>query len=125
MEWRQVIPPGMIPAGDSAEVRPAHAITEVPVGQPTDEKAGQVRAPGGTSTVRVPFLEHPIWRQLFPWLVQGVTGAGDSRPFDLALFGEARPRDVLERWGGARPCHRCDSGCTRSAGARGRDTVTR
>lgn len=98
MERRQVIPPGMIPAGDSAEVRPAHAITEVPVGQPTDERAGQVRAPGGTSTVRVPFLEHPIWRQRFPWLIQGVTGAGGSRPFDFALSGEARPRDVLERW---------------------------
>ena len=91
-------PPGMIPAGDSAEVRPARAITEVPVGQPTDENAGQAQAPGGASAVRVPLLEHPIWRQLFPWLVQGVTGAGDSCPFDLALFGEARPRDVLERW---------------------------
>ena len=47
----------------------------------------------------VPLWEHPEWKQDFPWLVQGLTGAGDrERPFDPAWFGEGRPRDVMERW---------------------------
>ncbi len=43
--------------------------------------------------------EHPEWSARFPWLIQGVTDAGaGGTPFDLALFGDGRPRDVLERW---------------------------
>lgn len=88
----------MIRNGNIAEVWPPEPIAEVPVGRPTDNGPGSVRDPGVACPARVPFFEHPIWRERFPWLVQGVTGAGDSPPFDLALFGEGRPRDVLRRW---------------------------
>jgi YfiH family protein len=47
----------------------------------------------------VPIWTHADWRERFPWLVQGITGAGSSGPpFDLALFGQGRPGDVLDRW---------------------------
>ncbi len=49
----------------------------------------------------VPFWQHPEWRDRFPWLVQGITGAGDTgatEPYDLALFGESQTRGVMERW---------------------------
>ena len=47
----------------------------------------------------IPLWEHPEWRTRFPWLIQGVTDAGAGGvPFDLALFGDGRPREVLERW---------------------------
>ena len=46
----------------------------------------------------MPFWQHPEWRDRFPWLVQGITGAGENEPFDLALFGESRARGVMERW---------------------------
>ncbi len=47
----------------------------------------------------VPLWEHPEWAARFPWLVQGMTAAGaGARPFDLALFGEGRPAEVMERW---------------------------
>ena len=46
----------------------------------------------------VPFWQHPEWRDRFPWLVQGITGAGETEPFDLGLFGESRTRGVMERW---------------------------
>jgi YfiH family protein len=47
----------------------------------------------------VPIWTHPEWRARFPWLLQGITGAGTpARPFDLALFGQGRPHEVMERW---------------------------
>jgi YfiH family protein len=52
----------------------------------------------------VPLWEHPEWRERFPWLVQGITAgrtgtSPDERRFDLALFGEGRASEVMERWG--------------------------
>lgn len=47
----------------------------------------------------VPLWGHPEWRDGFPWLAQGVTGAGVAeQPFDLALFGDGRTSDVMGRW---------------------------
>ena len=47
----------------------------------------------------VPLWEHPEWRDGMPWLVQGVTGVGAAeQPFDLALFGGGRTREVMARW---------------------------
>lgn len=46
----------------------------------------------------VPIWVHPEWAERFPWLLQGITGAGPDRPFDLALFGQGRPSDVMGRW---------------------------
>lgn len=46
----------------------------------------------------VPAFTHPGWTDRFPWLMQGITGAGDGQPFDLALFGQGRPSEVIERW---------------------------
>ncbi|MBW3535003.1 MAG: hypothetical protein KY453_07285, partial [Gemmatimonadetes bacterium] len=47
----------------------------------------------------VPLWIHPGWSRDFPWLVQGTTGRGDgARAFDLALFGDAPSREVLDRW---------------------------
>ena len=46
----------------------------------------------------VPIWTHPDWAERFPWLVQGITGQGGGRPFDLALFGQGRPAEVMERW---------------------------
>lgn len=46
----------------------------------------------------LPLWQHPGWTERFPWLVQGVTGAGEGAPFDLALFGESPSRTVMDRW---------------------------
>jgi YfiH family protein len=47
----------------------------------------------------VPLWRQPEWGERFPWLVQGVTGAGDAdEPFDLGLFGEEPVGRVLDRW---------------------------
>jgi YfiH family protein len=47
----------------------------------------------------VPIWTHPDWSARFPWLIQGITGAGsDGPPFDLALFGQGRPQEIMERW---------------------------
>ena len=47
----------------------------------------------------IPLWEHPQWRERFPWLIQGVTGTGPAeQPLDMALFGDCRTRDVMERW---------------------------
>lgn len=46
----------------------------------------------------VPAFVHPGWTGCFPWLTQGVTAAGSGPPFDLALFGQGRPGEVIERW---------------------------
>lgn len=47
----------------------------------------------------VPLWRHSDWRERFPWLVQGVTGAGDAaEPFDLGLFGAEPVGRVLDRW---------------------------
>lgn len=46
----------------------------------------------------VPLWEHPEWRERFPWLVQGTTGAGEvDVPFDLGLFGTQPVGAVLAR----------------------------
>lgn len=47
-----------------------------------------------------PRLEHPTWRNAFPWLVQGTTTAGErTPPFDLGLFsGGSELRSVEARW---------------------------
>ncbi|MEM7414269.1 MAG: polyphenol oxidase family protein [Gemmatimonadota bacterium] len=56
-----------------------------------------------------PRLEHPVWRNAFPWLIQGTTTAGHgSTPFDLGLFtGGAEPRVVREHWASLRRELRC------------------
>jgi polyphenol oxidase len=46
----------------------------------------------------VPLWVQPEWGVRFPWLVQGTTGAGDARAFDLGLFGGARVAEVVDRW---------------------------
>lgn len=47
----------------------------------------------------VPLWIHPQWEERFPWLVQGITGAGESRtPFDLGLFGEQPVGAAMQRW---------------------------
>lgn len=54
----------------------------------------EVRSPAG-----VPLHVHPVWRDRFPWLVQGVTGRGDAeRSFDLACFGSGGGETVWNRW---------------------------
>jgi len=50
-------------------------------------------------TTPVPIADHPGWRTLFPWLVQGVTGRGeDAGPADFALVGGGPVSDVHRRW---------------------------
>lgn len=57
------------------------------------------RSRGDAAAAGVPLWEHPDWAARFPWLIQGVTGArAGPETFDLALFGDGRPRDVMERW---------------------------
>jgi YfiH family protein len=46
----------------------------------------------------VPLWVHPEWREAFPWLIQGTTGAGDAEPFDLGLSGAQPVGPVMERW---------------------------
>lgn len=46
----------------------------------------------------VPLYVHPEWAEALPWLVQGTTGTGTDRQFDLGLFGDAPVGPVLERW---------------------------
>lgn len=47
----------------------------------------------------LPIWRHPGWAERFPWLVQGVTGAGSSdEPFDLGLFGGQPVGAVMDRW---------------------------
>jgi YfiH family protein len=47
----------------------------------------------------VPIWTHADWRKRFPWVAQGITGAGGAGPpFDLALFGQGRPQEVMGRW---------------------------
>lgn len=45
-----------------------------------------------------PLLLHPEWADRWPWLVQGITGAGPGCDWDLALFGPAPAGPVMERW---------------------------
>ena len=49
---------------------------------------------------RFPALVHPVWRQSFPWLVQGTTTRGErDRPFDLGLFSTGSQVDsVRSHW---------------------------
>lgn len=49
------------------------------------------------STTDPPLHVHPGWEERFPRVVQGVTGRGEGRPRDMALFGEE---------GGGAPVHR-------------------
>jgi YfiH family protein len=51
----------------------------------------------------VPLYGHALWRERFPWLVQGTTG----RDFDLGWFGGARADDVWQRWFAVRQVARC------------------
>ncbi len=47
----------------------------------------------------VPF--HPLneWVDRFPWVIAGITNAGDAdEPFDLRLFGDAPPPSAPDRW---------------------------
>lgn len=46
----------------------------------------------------VPLWQHPEWAARFPWLVQGTTGCGDDRSFDLGLSGTQPVGAVLGRW---------------------------
>ncbi|HEV2148979.1 MAG TPA: polyphenol oxidase family protein [Longimicrobiaceae bacterium] len=47
----------------------------------------------------VPLWTHPEWADRFPWLVQGITGAGPADvPFDLGLSGAQPVGPALERW---------------------------
>jgi len=65
-------------------------------GRPATER---LNAPA--AALGVPLWDLPEWRERFPWLIQGVTAArveAGAVPFDLALFGDGRPREVVERW---------------------------
>jgi YfiH family protein len=47
----------------------------------------------------VPLWVHPEWRDAFPWLVQGTTGAGEGEePFDLGMFGAQPVGKAVARW---------------------------
>lgn len=46
----------------------------------------------------VPLYVHEPWAERFPWIVAGITGAGDGAPFDLGLFGDAPVGRVTRRW---------------------------
>lgn len=51
------------------------------------------------AAAEAPLWTHPEWAERFPWLIQGITGSGAAdRPFDMALFGQGKPGDVMERW---------------------------
>lgn len=51
------------------------------------------------STGEIPLWHNPEWAERFPWLVQGITGAGaEAEPFDLGLFGDQPVGAALERW---------------------------
>jgi YfiH family protein len=65
-----------------------------PSAAPTAREVAETPAPRAD----VPIWTHPEWAERFPWLVQGTTGAGTGQPFDLALFGQGRPGEIMERW---------------------------
>jgi YfiH family protein len=80
----------------------------------------------------VPLWVHPEWRDAFPWLVQGTTGAGSGEePFDLGMSGSQPVGRVMERWrllrresgmetvAHARQVHRADVYLHRERGAPG------
>lgn len=46
----------------------------------------------------LPIYRHPAWEERFPWLIQGVTGAGERRDFDLGQSGTTPVGESLERW---------------------------
>ncbi len=47
----------------------------------------------------VPMVVHPVWRERFPWLLQGVTTPGrGSEPADFRLFGPGPSGTAMERW---------------------------
>lgn len=47
----------------------------------------------------LPVYSHPEWLQRFPWLVQGVTGRGESaHEMDFRLFGVDCRRVALRNW---------------------------
>lgn len=75
------------------ETQAARRVSEVP------RPVGAGDGPDVAGADRVPLWENPEWRERFPWLAQGTTAEGDeARPFDLSLFGDGCPRDVMERW---------------------------
>jgi YfiH family protein len=51
------------------------------------------RVPGS-----IPLYRHPVWTEMFPWLIQGTTARGDDAPFDLRLAGNSPIGEVLGRW---------------------------
>lgn len=60
-------------------------------------KVDEVRSAGAPSGI--PLHVHPVWRDRFPWLIQGVTGRGDGeRSIDLACFGSGGGDAVWLRW---------------------------
>lgn len=53
----------------------------------------------GAADGDVPLRVHPEWAERFPWLVQGITGAGPADdPFDLGLAGAQPVGAALGRW---------------------------
>jgi len=46
----------------------------------------------------IPIWRNPAWSRRFPWLVQGITGAGDEGEFDLGLFGDQPVGAAMRRW---------------------------
>lgn len=63
----------------------------------------------------VPLWRHPVWRQEFPWAVQGTTGRGSGPdPLDLGLSGATPVGVALGRWRALRSA----AGCVRVVHAR-------
>lgn len=46
---------------------------------------------------QVPLYSHPLWREQWPWLLQGTTGRGHDN-FDLSFFGQTPTGTVMTRW---------------------------
>ena len=46
----------------------------------------------------VPLFSHDDWRERFPWVLAGTTGAGADASFDLGLFGDSPVGAVTARW---------------------------
>jgi polyphenol oxidase len=73
--------------------------------EPGEGEATRARPSRGWVRVReereagaLPLHVHPGWRDEFPWLVQGTTGTGDGRDWDLGLFGGTPVREAMARW---------------------------
>ncbi|MDH5759514.1 MAG: polyphenol oxidase family protein [Gemmatimonadota bacterium] len=67
--------------------------------------ASAVRTVRETPVAGVPAVTHPLWADVFPWLVQGTTirealsATGPGAPFDMGMFsGGTQPERVLANW---------------------------